>query len=302
MSKLNLQIGLNSYADKVETNQNLLNHFKWLRSVSGVLVDNPESSELLISAGDTLTLFNGSVVISQDNTTKYSISLMASGVYKLSYSNGAAPQFRTERILGLDNTSEVTFTKNGPLMTATFTDGTLPNLATVLVGDEIRIVNIGIYKVLGKTSNSISWENESGVEQTIVLNSSADIRVYSSSGVQRGQKVSITNGFSVASYGDYEITDASPDFLVFNSTKTLPEESDILSQVSIYKSEKKILFLESTSEITVLINGSNQTKVSPLISSSSNHPGLLLLTGSMYSAEILNSGIQEVTIYYISAE
>lgn len=302
MSKLNVQIGLNSYADKVETNQNLLNHFKWLRSISGVLINNPESAEILVRAGESVQLFNGTVSLSQDNTTRYSLSLISNGVYKLSYSTGTAPEFRIERALGLDNTSEITITKNGPLMTATFSNGTLPDLTSVVVGDEVRILNLGNYKILSKTVSSISWENEAGVEEVIVLGASSDLRIYSSVGVQINQKFSIKSGFSPISYGDYQIIDVAPDFLIFNSTKTLPEENNILSQITVYKSEKKVLFLESTSEVILVTNGTDQTKVSPLISSSGNHPGVLFLTSAMYSAEILNSSLEEVTIYYISAE
>lgn len=303
MSKLNLQIGLNSYADKVETNQNLLNHFKWLRSVSGVLVNNPESAELLLAAGGTLSLFNGTVSLSQNAFTEYDISLVSPGVYKLQWNGvGSAPNFRTERVLGLDNTSEVTITKNGPLMTATFTNGTLPSLTSVVAGDELRIANVGTYTVLSKTTNSVSWENEAGVEDVFTLTAAEDFRIYSSSGVQKTQKLSIKSGFSPASYGDYQISDVAPDFLIFNATKTLPEESDVLCQVTVYKAEKKIMFLESTGEITVTINGADQTKVSPLISSSGNNPGLLLLTAPVYSAEVTNTSLEEVTIYYISAE
>ena len=303
MSKLNLQIGLNSYADKVETNQNFLNHFKWLRSIAGVLVNNPESAEFLIPAGGSLSLFDGTVALSQDLSTEYSLSLIAASVYKLSWNGvGSAPEFRNERVLGLDNTSEVTITKNGSLMTASFTNGTLPNLSSVVPGDEIRIVNIGTYKVLSKTAASVSWENESGSESVFTLTSGSDLRIYSSSGVQKGQKVSISSGFSPASYGDYQVTDVAPDFLVFNSVKVLPEEANINCSITVYKSEKKIVFLETSGSVTANINGNEQITVSPLVSSSGNNPGLLLLTAPVHSAEILNTSLEEVTIYYISAE
>ena len=303
MSKLNLQIGLNSYADKVETNQNLLNHFKWLRSVSGVLVNNPESAEFLIPAGGSLALFDGTVALFQDASTEYTISMVAAGIYKLQWNGvGGNPTFRAERPLGLDNTSEVTITKNGSLMTASFTNGTLPDLSAVVPGDEIRIVDIGVYKILSKTPTSVSWENEAGTETVFTLTSGSDLRIYSASGVQKGQKISIKSGFSPATYGDYQITDVAPDFLIFNSVKTLPEESDINCNITIYKSEKKIVFLESSGTVTVRINEVEDVTVAPLISSSGNNPGMLLLPAPVHSAEILNPSLEEVTIYYISAE
>lgn len=303
MSKLNLQVSLNSYADKVESNQNLLNHFKWLRSVSGVLIDNPESAEFLVPAGDTLPLFNGTVTIAQDSLTQYSISLVSAGVYRLSWNGiGSNPSFRTERAIGVDNTTEVSVVKNGSLMTANFIGGVLPNLSSVIIGDEMRLDNVGIYKIIGKSATSVSWENEAGVEDSFILSSSSSLRIYSSAGVQKHQTLSIKSGFSPASFGDYDIIDVAPDFLIFNSPKTLPVESDVLSPIVIYKSEKKILFIESTDEVLVTINGNEQTRVSPLVSSSGTNPGVLLLTGAMHSAEILNTSLQEVTIYYISAE
>ena len=305
MSKLNMQISLNSYADKVETNQNFLNHFKWLRSASGVLVDNPQSSEIVVAQNSATPLFNGTVSLSQDSTTEYDISLQGASTYKIAHTGGTAPNFRTERVIGLDNTSVVTITKNSSLVTATFSAGTLPNLSSVVIGDEVRIINRGVYKVLSKTSTSIAWENETQIDEVITLSSPEDFRIYSSSGVQKNQNISIKSGFSPVTYGDYNIIDVAPDYILITSPKVLPVESGVLAQLTVYKSSKKIIYIESNQPVKVVINGTETTQISPLIDTSSclaSSPAILLLTGAIHSAEIVNEGVVESLIYYISAE
>lgn len=316
---MNLLIFLNAFDDETETNNPSRNHFRWTRDLQSLSVSEPTSKCLTLPAGQSLSLFAGIQSTSADATTTWDIALKSgsSNTYVISHASGTAPDFRTKRVLGSDATTEVTVTKNAKLATFASTGGTPFDLtaAGMVVGDEVRIgpgfnVNSqGKFKVLSFTTTSFTIENELTVaEGPIILGADFDddVRAHSADGIQVGDKVDIIAGFSPASFGTYEITDVADNFIEFFSLEALPTESAISNNPDaflIYRDAKSFLYIESDQTLDIKINGSAVTNnLVPLRAGVEIKPGVFMSSGSLKSAEIINTSQESASIFYATAE
>ena len=319
MSLLNLLVHLNAYEDSNSTNNPSMNHFKWQKDLQGITISEPTSKQVTLQVGESLSLFAGSVSISADNTTSYDLSLKSGTTnnYKISHSGGTAPLFKTPRSEGHDATTEVTITKNGSVLKYESTGGTLFSLIAggVVVGDEVRISsefnvnNQGKFKILSLDAVSFTVENSIGAAEgpvTLGADFANQINIYSSAGVQVGDKVDVKSGFSSVSHGTYEITDVSHDYFEFYSLKSLPEEAGILNDpdvMLIYRDAKQFLYIESDKELDVKINGSAITnEVLPLKCGTILKPGVFMSSSSIKSAEIINKSRDAAKVFFVTAE
>jgi len=292
------------------------NFFKWTRenqsSISQAL-----SETFQIAPGTSQTLFSGTVSLTQDGTTQYSLALapFQSSTYQLTNTGGLAPQFRTYRDIGLDATTQVMTSINGPILTYTFTGGTLPSLTSVqpgdnvLIGSDFNILNqgaTGIWQIISKTSNSFSVVNPTGyVEGPITLGSgfANQIRIFSADGVQIGDTLVISSGFSPVSWGSYQITLVTDYYLQFSFTGSLPSETGINTEVAVYSVAKTMVYMESDQNLTLTLNGGSPgPTIVPIVSNGSVFPGMFLLNGSVYSLSVTNNSINVANVTLLSAE
>lgn len=310
-NKLNLLVYLNAYRDANSTNNPSMSQFKWQREMNGLAAEKPQSVEFCLTPGETKTLFSGVRALASDLTTEYDIYLKAGGTYVLEHVGGTAPSFRTLRTIGSDATTQVQVTKSANITTFTSIAGTLFDFTPVAVGDEVLIgqafnaSNRGRFKVLAKTTTSISVENSSSVAETVTLglDFENEFRVYSAAGVQKGDKISLGAGFSLVSQNTYEVTAVQDNLIEFFFTGSLPDQSGLLAPtVVIYSSAKKLVYLESDKKISTLVNGSPESDLEPVVSGSSSTPGILLKTSVIYSFEITNESSEIATLYFVSVE
>lgn len=314
MSKMNLLTHLNIYEDANATNNPTMNNVKWTLDEQGLEVSEPESKSLILQAGETLSLFSGLIAISDDGTTTYDLALKAgtSNTYKISHNGGTAPAFRAARVSGADATTEVTVTKNGPVLTFTSTGGTPLALIAggAIVGDEVRIAggfnvaNQGKFKILALTATSFQVENSAGqAEGPITLTSFAtDLAIFSAAGVQVGDKAVLESGFSSLTLGTYEITDVNPDYIEVYSIKSLPEETAILTQIKIYNNSKQFIYIESDKKVSISIDGTVVGKIEQLRAGTSLKKGIFMKSGEAYQASITNISDSAAKIFYVTAE
>jgi len=315
MSLLNLLVHLNAYKDKVPTNNPTKSHFKWTLDQQSNDISEPESRCVDIQPGETLSLFSGITSISDDGTTTYDIALKSgtSNTYRITHNGGTAPEFRAARSTGADATTEVTVTKNGPLLKFESTGGTVFDLATggVQVGDVVRIgsafnaANQGKFKVLSFDATSLQVEVEGGVaEGPITLGASfaEEIQIFSQAGVQIGEKVDITSGFSSVSFGIYEITDVNPEYIEIYTIKSLPEETAVQTQLDIYNDTKKFIYIESDKKLKLEIDGSDAGDIEPLTCGTTLKKGLYLKSGNSYSAQVTNESEDVASVFYALGE
>jgi hypothetical protein len=158
MPNLNFLVFLNAYEDANPSNNPSLNNFKWDRQISGLAVNNPTSHAFTLAPGETRSLFNGMRTLNQDNTTQYSISQvpLSSNSYLLSAVAGTLPNFRTPRSIGIDATTQITATQNGPLIT--FTGPSIAPTTATFTG-----------QVAGMTTNVTIADNVPGTAGNSVL-------------------------------------------------------------------------------------------------------------------------------------
>jgi hypothetical protein len=318
-SKMNLLVHLNAYQDANASNNPTQNNWKWQRDIQGINIEEPASKSLNLPAGQSVELFSGAVDTDADNTTTWNIALKAgtSQTYVISKASGTSPAFRTARVSGADATTQITVTKNASLLTFTSTGGTALNLIVggVVVGDDVRLgslfnaVNRGKFKVLARTATSFTIENPSGqAEGPITLGAGfADqLSIFSADGVQVGDKVDIVAGFSSVSFGTYEITDASPDYIEIYSLEALPTESGVSNSPSaflIYRDAKSFVYIESNQKLEITIDGSSvPNSLEPMRAGTSAVPGVFMSSASMKSLEITNKSMETATIFYVTAE
>jgi hypothetical protein len=315
MAKLNLFLHLNGYADTTPSNNPNLNLFKWSRDLQSLSVAKAKSEQLCLAPGESRSLFNGTRTLLQDNTTEYELSLKpaSSNTYVLKHVGGTAPQFRTLRSTGTDATTEVSVTKNGNVLTFESTGGTPFDLITggAVVGDEVKIgagfavSNQGTFKLLSRTAVSFSVENPSGAAEgpiTLGVDFENVIRIFSSSGVQVKDTLVISAGFSPVSQNSYEITAVTDSEIEFYSTYSLPEETVVTDDITVYSQAKKLIYIESDGKAAILVNGAAQGKIEPIISNGEAKPGMLLKTETVWSLQITNDSINTVNLFFASVE
>lgn len=313
MAKFNLSIYLNSYQDSNPSNNPDLSNFRWNRVISALCAGNPVSISETLAPGETKTFFNGIRSLAQDGTTEYDIAVkpLSSNTYTLKASAGTLPNFRTPRATSADATTQVTVTKNGPLVTFTSTGGTAFNLAAVVVGDYARIGNLfatgnqKALKIVAKTATSFSVENKSGVaEGPITLGSGfADqVQIYSAAGVQIGDTLVIDAGFSLIDFGSYKVTDVSANSLEFYSTALLPDESGVQTNVKIYSDAKQFVYVESNKKCSLNINSAAAGSIEPFQGCASGEPGVFMRKSTMYSMSVTNDSTDPANIFIAMIE
>jgi hypothetical protein len=308
MSTLNAQIYLNTFSDTCASNAPSLNNVRWCRNLNGLQVANPVSKELVVSAGQSIMFFNQARSLSQDSTTQYTLNVAADGAYELKWVGGTAPGFRTARALSTSNMTTITVTMNGPLMTLT---GTNVSFASVVPGDYVTLagvfspLNVGTFKVLSASSSSISVENDSGTpEGPIALDSNfaSEIFAFGSSGVQMGDSLVISSGFSPLSQQTFNITAVNSTTLEFSYAGVLPTETSVLTQIAVYSAAKRLLYFETDQKLNLLINGSQNIQIQPMINQNSVLPGIYLSTTLAYSCQITNPGLTDANMFVIEVE
>lgn len=313
MSYLNLLVHINSFEDSNDTNNPSQNQTKWTFDKQKLDCNEPFSQIINLSGGEERELFSG--VVSLLNTpANYSLSLIDSSTYRiLSSSNGT---FRAFRINGSDATTVAQLTINGHLVTLSASSGTAFSFISggVEISDSIRLgigfnaSNQGVFKILSRTATTLSFENANAVAENITLGADflEDIQIYDKDGIQTGESVKIVAGFSSSSFGSYSISDVNHNYIEFNTSDILAEESGISSSpvpFIIYNNLKKMLYIESSKSLSISINGSVETNtIEPMNLGTKKIPGILLNTGSIYSCSILNNSEDTAKIYFASCE
>ncbi len=324
MSNLNLIYGILAYDDTgTATNNNPSQRIPdFSRQYYGISVDNPQGQKFSIPANSSLTLFDGSRSIVLSSTSSFALTNPSGSTYRLISTGGPSPAFRTARSTGVDATSTFNISvNNNALVNVTYTSGTSPNFSAVQPGDTLYIasgsqfsaLNEGYFPVLAVTTTQLAIENNNAAaESNISLSTSyaSDFRVFSSDGVQVGDTLVISAGFSTVTQGSYEITAVNTDFIEFTSSKPLPLETAVVgaSGLTIYSQAKFFLHIETNQNCVLRLNGdtSDTVKIEPFLADDGNSPGIRGIfskIGSSYRAVLLNkSPTSTASVFVFTAE
>jgi len=319
MATLKTLIFLQAYEGDCYSNSPSKSNFRWTRETSNPGISGALSETFEVPPGTTLSLFSGTRALSQDGSTQYSLALVPlnTSIYQLTNSGGTPPVFRTLRTIGTDATSQVTTSVNGPILTYTFTGGTLPNLSSVQVGDNVLIGSDfnqlnqgssgGIWQIISKTTTSFSVVNPNGiVEGPITLGSTFanQVRIFSAGGVQVGDTLVISGGFSPVSQNSYIVTLVTDKWVQFSYAGSLPQEGPITTEaIAFYSMAKSMIYLESDQNLEVLINDAvSGPTIEPTVAIGQIFPGLFLLNSTVYSLSVTNTSINQANVTLLSTE
>lgn len=294
-----------------------LNHFKWTREILGVPVENPTSFDYTLGPGEELVVFDSQRAIGSNLTSEFEFSQsLGSGVYKLQWTGvGAAPNFRTTRNIGVDNTTQVNLSVdlNTGIVTLTTPSGTPINTTTVVTGDEIFLSdalvlpnNAGIFKIIAKTPNSVLFRNTSATDQTVTLgtNPQSKLKIFSSSGVKKGDRVVIKNSSYPFLDNVYEIVNVLDDSLFLFSKNALPNVSASTGwELSVFSAGKQFIYLETDKTLSIQVNNVDESDLEVFSGPSNAQPGVYLKKSLVYRLVIRNkSSTDSAKVFFASAE
>jgi len=330
MAILNLSTRILSYEDSGSTNNPQQRPFDWSRVIQSIPVDNPSCEPFRIPSLQQVEIFDGTRTLSTDGTTQYSLNVLnvASNRYRLKWTGvGAAPVFRTDRavtfLAGVPpatitvtpqlNQSVAVTTNAGAVFTGVVAGDVvyIPGLST---GDSASIfdpLNEGFWSVLSATTSQLVLVRNPGTvyaskAETVTITDNTSFQIFSSSGVQVDDTLSLVSGFSVALLQNYEIVAVTANAIEFVSGTVLPNITTIVpgaNAIVIFSNAKSYIYLETNQNLEVSLNDNTASFiVEPILAGDSNKVGKFELTGTVYSLIALNKSTQPATVRVFSVE
>jgi hypothetical protein len=326
MSALTFLQQILGYNDVEATNNPTDRPIDYAVTQANIPVDNPQTEAFNIDPGVSFLVFDGIREFPFDNTTAFDLTLNAANptIYRLTWSGGTAPQFRTTR--GIDvSGSALTFLLLANLsvqVTTAVTNG----FSGVLVGDTVFIpglktgdpagvfndLNCGFWSVLSVPSSTVIilsrapgiWE---GIGETVTPAATSDFQVFSPDGVQVGETVDFSAGFATPVLRSFDITAVTANFIEFLSTAPLGPESGVAPGTSgmvIYTQRKRFVGIRTNQEIVVRYNGDtgNTNRVEPLLAGTPGMEGSETKFGSVWRLEIYNRSTARAVVRVATAE
>lgn len=279
----------------------------------GINVDELTKNTLNMVPNGVFDAFSGTVSLSHDNTTNYSISNVSGNVFRLNHVSGLDPVFRTKRTHSGDNTSVLKILKFNSTGVLTHQAGTAFNFITggFVVGDFIQIrgnefdtSNQGIFKILLVEEAKVVYENFDAISETVTLSQASNINGFSSDGVQLSNSLAITSGFSATSLGKYSITQVTNEYIEFFSSDILPDEGPIPysnGMIVISAGIKRLIYIVSDKDCEITVDGVVY-KINKLIGTDGvSYRGQLLLTGEFNSIQAKNTSNASSIVEIVTA-
>jgi hypothetical protein len=327
MPILNSAQNLVIYDDTGASNNPQQRYVDWRKPIVNVLVDSPLNEKFVGTPGSTTTLFSGTRATSIDGTSQFSIALNSanSSIYRIANTAGTAPVFRTDRGLTLNGSTITVAINNNATATFSTSVGTYGStvvgdvvfVPTVLTGDSaspFNILNGGYWTVIGKANTILTLTRPagvafSGVAEAVVLSANSQLQAFSSAGIQVGDTLEISAGFSLVTQKSFRVSSVTPSFVEFFSTIPLPLETGILptaSGMTFYSAAKRFVRIEVDQEAAIRFNGDTNS----FVRLSPRAPGDLRsgfahleLWGTIWSISVVNrSTNNNINIVLISAQ
>lgn len=322
MSTLSAQFKFLAFDDEDQTNSPKLRPIDWNRNtLNGISVDNPGNNKYEIPALASRTIFDGTVALAYDATTEFEVALssLSPSRYRLTWTAGKDPVFRTARSLSLDG--DITFTvRANQTVTVTHEDGSV--FGDVEVGDSVYVpgvstgdtalfstLNEGYWVVLAATGTQLTLVRETGAvfegyTETVTLDADDQFIAFSSDGVQVDDTIAFISGFSDSLLHNYSIIAVTSTFIEFESSAPLPDQTVTpgAGSLAVYTNAKRFYYLETDQEVDVSINGNVTETVTPFLAGEPSYPGLKAGTSIVYSMVITNNSTQQANVRIITAE
>lgn len=322
-----LQYALLGYADTVLTQAPRQKLVDWSKSMQSLQVENPGGIPYTVAPASSLTIFDGTRALAADATTAWGLtqSPLNNSVYRLTWTGGTNPVLRADR--GLQLTGEAVTVAVGTNATATFTIPgiSLNTFAAVQVGDSLwvpgpttgdaatpfSVLNQGLWTVLSVSTYSLTCTRPIGqtfqaVAETQTPTSNGLVTAFAAAGVQLGDSVDLSAGFSTPTLKTYTpLLTVTSTFVEFQSMLPLSPQSGITpgaTGVVFYSQGKRMVFLEVDQEAVVQANGSTGSteRLSPFIAADPNNTAAYLKVGPCWSLTVVNRSINPLNLYFVA--
>ena len=323
MSTLNIYKKIVAFNDTDQTNAPKLQPINWNRStLNAIPVEAPSTNPYCLYALSTKDIFDGSVTLAYDATTEFTLTLspLSSSRYRLTWTDGKDPVFRTARTVALDDGDLTITIQSNQTAVVTHEDGAV--FSSVVVGDDVFIpgvstgdtalfstLNEGHWVVLDASSTQLVLVREtgvvfSGITETVAITDNSQVLIYSSAGVQIDNVVDFVSGFNSSILHTYEIVEVTSSFIEFESSSPLALQTVIpgVNSIVVYDSAKRYIYIESNQELDVTINGVTLPSIIPFQSGNNDYPGIFELSSIIYSLSLTNRSTQQANVVVISVE
>lgn len=310
---LNFTTKILAFGDPQISNNPRLRFVDWTRDVSGVPVNDPKVESHRVDPGATVSIFSGIRTLTVDGTTAFSLALLGldgANTYRMTHTGGSIPGFRLSRGVTASGVA-LTFTVNAnqtvTLNAASAIFGSVvagdhvfvPHTTTGDSANVISVLNAGYWVVLGVTdTQNLTLVRPSGqdfeaIGETATPVSNDQLRIYSASGVQIGDSVDITAGFSTSARQTFVISAVTDLFIQFTSPTPLPPQTGITpgaAGVTIFSDAKRMVYIETTQEVVVRVNGDTGDfqRTNSFDPSDSTKPGFYGRIGPTWSLVVYN--------------
>lgn len=296
------------------TNNPLRRYADWTRHITSESVSNPSVEDFDLLPGETKLIFSGSRSTAVDGTTEFDLSLhpTQASVYRMTHSAGTAPSFRTSRALALDG-EEVTISINNNATAVLALDGSSAKnfnavqvgdtvfLPGVTTGDDANVFNLnneGFWLVLARTTLTLTLRRRVGeafvgVAETVTLTNDVQLQAFSSTGVQIGDSMEISAGFSALAHKVYIVAEVTPSWVQFLSTEPLPLEDGAVpaaTGLAFYSQAKRFVRVEVDQDAILRLNGDTGStlRLAPRIAGDQEAVAHFEAWGSFWSLTIVN--------------
>lgn len=316
-----------AYADAPDTGNPQKRFVDW-GSQQSYPVKNSKSEPYTVAPGATISVFSGvrSTSVASDTEFTLTASPLSTALYRFTHSAGTAPALRTARAVDLD-AIDLTLTANANGTLTLVADDTTP-FSDVSAGDTLFIpgtttgdtaspfdpLNEGYWTVLAVTTSFTTLQLArptgtpfSAVTEAVTPSATPQVQVFSASGVQVGDKVTVSAGFVSSIQNTYEVVAVNPSWFEVVATQALPVNvAAVPGTVGIvfYTSAKRYIRVVVDQECVVRLNGDSTdlNRVSPWVAGSTETAGATEKSGPTWSASVVNKSTQPLNLLFISCE
>lgn len=296
------------------------------KSVTNVPVENAGTVPVPLAPAATSTVIDGTRSLSLDGTTAFSLALspLDPTRYRISWTGGTNPVFRTNR--ALVTTSILLTLAVAANLTMTVTAGSGSPFSSVQVGDQVLIpgastgdptspfnsLNEGLWYVLTSSATVLTLTRESGgvfsgYSEVVTPVSDNFFLAFSAAGVQIGDTVDISAGFSSSAWHAYEVLSVAPKWIEIQSTSPLGAQTGIMPGAAgfiVYTAAKRWILVEADQEIVVRLNGDtgNTNRVTPWLAGNGGLAGTFEKCGPVWKLVVVNLSSTPANVIVASAE
>lgn len=328
MATLRYSSNVLAYDDTQITSDPSKVYVDWSRSIT-VDVQNPQQVNYTVAPLSSLTVFDGTRSTSISGSTQFNlaISTLSSDRYRFTWSGiGTNPAFRTNRNLtpvghtitwgvNVNQTASLTSSAVGEFTAVVVGDVLfVPGVTTGDIASPFSVLNEGFWSVIAKdgASTVLQLARPSGTDfsafgQAVVSTANTNLIAYSSAGVQVGDSVSISVGFSAPVLKTFIVDVVTPTWFEVVSTAALPVAETAVPTATgmiFYTNGKRFIKIEADQKSVVRTNGdsTDNTQLEPWYVGDATFVAEYVKTGPTWSLVVVNKSTNEMSLLVISVQ